>query len=92
MWNLFLACASNFTSTRGGPIFFISFLVSVGSNEHYSCESRQIITRMRLKMEIIVTSIAEMRTRINSAAKVSYQQVYSSGLYMIERYRLSRHR
>ena len=43
-------------------------------------------------MEIIVTSIAEMRTRVNSVAKVSYQQVYSSGLYMIERYRLSRHR
>ena len=32
-------------------------------------------------MEIIVTSIVEMRTRVNSAAKVSYQQVYSSDLY-----------
>ena len=82
MWNLFLACAySNFTRTRCGPILFISFLVSVGSNEHHSCESRQIITRRRLKMEIIVKSIVEIRTRVNSAAKVSYQQVYSSGLY-----------
>ena len=83
MWNLFLACAySNFTRTRCGPILFISFLVSVGSTEHHSCESRQIFTRIRLKMEIIVTSIAEIRTRVNSAAKVSYQQVYySSDLY-----------
>ena len=61
--------------------FFISFLVSVGRDEHYSCESRQIITRRRLKMEIIVKSIVEIRTRVNSAAKVSYQQVYSSDLY-----------
>ena len=51
--------------------FFISFLVSVGSNEHHSCESRQIITRRRLKMEIIVTSMVEIRTRVNSAANVS---------------------
>ena len=61
--------------------FFISFLVSVGRDEHHSCESRQIITRRRLKMEIIVTSMVEIRTRVNNAAKVSYQQVYSSGLY-----------
>ena len=32
-------------------------------------------------MEIIVKSIVEIRTRVNSAAKVSYQQVYSSDLY-----------
>ena len=28
-----------------------------------------------------VKSIVEIRTRVNSAAKVSYQQVYSSDLY-----------
>ena len=32
-------------------------------------------------MEIIVVSMVEIRTRVNNAAKVSYQQVYSSGLY-----------
>ena len=33
-------------------------------------------------MEIIVTSMVEIRTRVNSAANVSQQQVNSSGLYM----------
>ena len=35
--------------------FVISFLVSIGRAEHHSCESRQIITRRRLKMEIMLS-------------------------------------
>ena len=36
------------TCTRCAPVFFILFLVSVGSIEHHSCESQQIIARRRL--------------------------------------------
>ena len=36
------------TCTRCAPVFFILFLVSVGSIEQHSCESQQIIARRRL--------------------------------------------
>ena len=36
------------TCTRCAPVFFILFLVSVGSIEQHSCESQQIVARRRL--------------------------------------------
>ena len=64
--------------------FFISFKVSVGWSDHPLCKFRKIIARRRLEKEIKVpdvTSLTEIRTRINGVAKVSYQQVYSWSLH-----------
>ena len=64
--------------------FFISFKVSVGWSEHHLCKFRKIIARRRLEKEIKVpdvSSLTEIRTRINGVAKVSYQQVYSWSLH-----------
>ena len=85
MWNLFLACAaySNFTRTRVhvADLFFhfvLGFcwegwtsLVRIPTNNH----------KKEVENGNNVKSIVEIRTRVNSAAKVSYQQVYSSDLY-----------